>query len=90
MLARSGHAIFINSVETLSVEAASALANHTGWCLDCCGLVWLEPDAVCALSAHARSGRDILVRLSGLADQPHAAASAHAVAVRGPVVDAEF
>lgn len=89
-LARSRHGLHLNSVETLSVEAAAALASHTGWCLDCSGLVWLEPDAVCALSAHARSGREILVRLSGFADQPHAAASAHAVAVRGPVVDAEF
>ncbi|MFM7040934.1 MAG: hypothetical protein ACKO35_01900, partial [Planctomycetaceae bacterium] len=73
-----------------SVEAATALATHTGWCLDCSGLVWLEPDAVCALSAHKRSGREILVRLSGLADPPHAAASAREIAVHGADVDAEF
>ena len=89
-LARSRHGLFLNSVETLSVEAATALATHTGWCLDCRGLVWLEPDAVCALSAHRRSGREILVRLSGLAGPPHAAASAREIAVRTAGVDAEF
>lgn len=89
-LARSRHGLHLNSVETLSVEAAAALASHTGWCLDCSGLVWLEPDAVCALSAHARSGREILVRLSGLADPPHAEATAREIAVRGAGVDAEY
>jgi len=89
-LARSRHGLHLNSVETLSVEAAAALASHTGWCLDCGGLVWLEPDAVCALSAHARSGREILVRLSGLADPPHAEATAREIAVRGAGVDAEY
>ena len=89
-LARSRHALHLNSVETLSVEAAAALATHTGWCLDCSGLVWLEPDAVCALSAHKRSGRKILIRLSGLADPPHAEASAREIAVHGADVDAEF